>query len=209
MARPDRSPLRLALALCGALLLTGCVTTASPVTRFYVLDALGADTVALAGAEREPPLALDLSPLRLPQYLERPQIVSRSAGSRLELAEYDQWGGNLAKNMGRVLAQNLSRLLATPDVTMLSRRPATPADLRIEVDVMQFERGADGRVLLEAQWRLAGGSGQGNALVRTSRFVSDAVETGGGMDQTVAAMSALVAELGRAIATAVLARAER
>ena len=195
------------LALSGLLLLAGCAAGGAQATRFYVLDALGADTVALVGSGRDAPPALDLAALRMPQYLERPQIVTRSRGSRLDLAEYDQWGGNLGKNIGRVLAQNLSRLMATPDVTLFSRRPATPADLRLEVDVLQFERDADGRVVLDTQWRLTGG--ESAALVRTSRFTSAVLEADSGMDRTVAAMSAMVAELSRVIAAAVLERAVR
>ena len=55
-------------------------------------------------------VAVVVASVRLPQYLERPQIVTRSGDNRLQLAEFDQWGGNLYQDMTRVLAQNLARL---------------------------------------------------------------------------------------------------
>ena len=131
--------IRSGLIACVALLVTGCVTGEEVSTRFWLLSPLPASTVALE-APREPALALDIAALRLPQYLQRPQLVTRSTDNEVVLAEYEQWGGNLAKNMMRVLAQNLSRLLSTPEITLFSRRPARTSDLRIEIDVLQFEQ---------------------------------------------------------------------
>ena len=77
------------------------------------------------------------------------------------MAEYQQWGGNLRKNMIRVLSQNLSRLLDTPHVTMAPFRPPVPPDFRIEVEIMRFEADEKGRVWLTVHWRLSnGGDGQ-------------------------------------------------
>ena len=194
----------LALALA---LLTGCATGESTATRFYVLDALPGDSQALSEARREPPIAVDIAALRLPQYLERPQIVTRSARNELALAEYHQWGGNLAKNVTRVLARNLALLLGTSEVTVFSRRPPAPADVRVEVDVMQFERGPDRRVLLAAQWRLRAGADGAPRLARISELVSEPLDAAAGMDATVAAMSALLGELSRVIARAVAEQA--
>jgi hypothetical protein len=194
----------LAIALA---LLAGCATSESTTTRFYVLDALPGDSAALSEARREPPIAVDIAALRLPQYLERPQIVTRSARNELALAEYHQWGGNLAKNVTRVLARNLALLLGTAEITVFSRRPPTPADVRVEIDVMQFERGPDRRVLLSAQWRLRAGADGTPHLARISERVSEPLDAAAGMDATVAAMSALLGELSREIARAVAEQA--
>jgi len=196
---------RIAVTLLAPLLFAGCAGGDRPSTRFYVLSALPESTPALPGARREPPLALDIAPVRLPQYLARPQIVTRTADNEIALAEYHQWGGNLAKNMMRVLARDLSRLLATPEITLFSRRPPAPADARIEIEVLEFERGADLRVRLTAQWRLRHGGDGAPALARISERVSEALPVDADMAATVAAMSALLGELSRELAGAVLA----
>lgn len=191
----------LALAL---VLLAGCATGDAPTTRFYVLSALPGDSAALGDARRDPPIAVDIATLRLPQYLERPQIVTRSARNELALAEYHQWGGNLAKNMTRVLARNLALLLGTAEITVFSRRPPAPADVRVDIDVLQFERGPDRRVLLSAQWRLRAGADGAPRLARISELASAPIDAEAGMDATVEAMSSLLGELSTVIARAAI-----
>ena len=203
--RPVARPRAVAMliAVVGTLALAGCVGGEKPATRFYVLSALGPDAAPIEGVPRDPPLSVDIAALRLPRYLQRPQIVTRSAGNELKLAEYHQWGGSLAKNMMRVLARDLSTLLATPEVSVFSRRPPVPADVRVEVDVLQFERGPDRRVVLSARWRLRGGADRAPRLARITDLRSPPVDAKAGMDATVAAMSALVGEFSRQVAVAV------
>lgn len=190
-------------ALAALALLAGCATGEAPATRFYVLSALPGDTAALEQVRREPPIAVDVAALRLPQYLERPQIVTRSAHNELALAEYHQWGGNLAKNMTRVLARNLALLLDTAEITVFSRRPPAPADLRVEIDVLQYERAPDRRVVLAAQWRLRAGSDGAPRSARITELTSGPIDPAAGMDATVTAMSALLGDLSTVIARAV------
>jgi uncharacterized lipoprotein YmbA len=196
------------LAVAAALVvLGGCAGSEKPATRFYVLSALPGDTAPLEGVRREPPVTVDVGPLRLPQYLERPQIVTRTASNELALADYHQWGGSLAKNTTQVLARNLSILLATPDVTVFSRRPPAATDVRVEVDVLQFERGPDGRVALSARWRVRPGGDDATGAAHSTDLASDMLEPTAGFDATVAAMSGLLGELSRGIATAVAEQA--
>ena len=112
-------------------LLSSCVKSSTPVTRFYVLNPINSDTSLVSESERKGLLSVEVASLRLPQYLERPQIVTRSGGNRLELAEYHQWGGNLRKNMMRVIAKNLSQLLGTPNIAISPHRSPKPSDFHI------------------------------------------------------------------------------
>lgn len=194
----------LAFFLCSPFVLSGCLTGKQPQTRFYVLDPMPASEPALAGATRSPPLAVDIAALRLPQYLERPQIVTRAANNELKLAEYHQWGGNLAKNIMRISARNLARLLDTAQITIFSRRPPTAPDVRIEINVLQFERGPDARVVLSAQWRILAGREGSLKIARISELYSEPLPAKAPVDATVRAMSKLIAALDREIALAII-----
>ena len=194
----------LAVFLCSPFVLSGCLTGKQPQTRFYVLDPMPASEAALAGAARSPSLAVDIAALRLPQYLERPQIVTRAANNELKLAEYHQWGGNLAKNIMRISARNLARLLDTAQITIFSRRPPTAPDVRIEINVLQFERGPDMRVVLSAQWRILTGSEGTLKVARISELYSEPLAAEAPIDATVRAMSQLIAKLDHEIAVAIL-----
>ncbi len=191
------------LVLAGSFL-CGCSTTTDPATRFYVLNPLDSDVNLISEIDRKGPLSLEVASLRLPQYLERPQIVTRSGANRLELAEYRQWGGNLRKSMMRVLAQNLSRLLDTPHIAIYPHRPKILPDFRVELEVMHFERDSDGQVRLSAQWRLSSGKDRKPLTTRITDLASPVFQKGGDFEHTVSAMSKLFGELSKIIGNAIL-----
>ncbi len=192
------------ILLPGILLLSGCITSTSETTRFYVLNPLDKEAVMLDKATREAPLSLEVAILRLPQYLERPQIVTRSGKNQLDLAEYHQWGGNLRKNMIRVIAKNLSMFLDTPNISIAPNRSAIPPDFRIELEVIQFERAPDKLVQLTVQWRLSSIEHRKPLAVRITELTSPPVQTGPDFEQTVSAMSTLLGELSRKIGKIIL-----
>lgn len=145
----------ISLLILTTTLLPGCfgINPITP-TKLYVLNPVEYKAPLVNGMEKRSLLSVEITSLGLPQYLEKPQIITRSHQNQLSMAEYHQWGGNLRKNMTRVLAQNISRLLATPDVTIPPFRPSPPPDIRVDVEVMQFEADGNGQVKFSAQWRL-------------------------------------------------------
>ena len=130
--------------------LGGCLGTGTPPTHFYILDA-----AASAGKTAASTLAVAVEPVELPKYLERPQIVSRGAGNRLEIASFQQWGGGLSGNIARVVTENLSRLLASDRVYALPTRGMTRPDYQVALAMNRFEADAEGRVVLDARWRIS------------------------------------------------------
>ena len=115
-------------------------------TRFYVLDPLDSHKVLAEEEVKKNGPSIEIVSVSIPQYLERPQIVTRNNKNELYLAEFHQWGGNLRQNMIRVLAKNLSQLLCTSDVSISRRDPRSPADFRIQAEVLKFEKDPDGKV---------------------------------------------------------------
>ncbi len=147
-------PLVLLLAACG-----------STPTRYFVLTP-SAKPLAAPMAD----LSIEINMLRLPKYLDRPQIVSHSGDNELALAEHAQWGGKLRDNMMRLLAKNLSRALGTTQIAIAPYRPGEPATVRVMVEVLRFERMADGVVQLDAQWRLIAGKDNRTLVSRISHL---------------------------------------
>jgi len=173
-------------------------------TRFYVLNPLDSGAGLVSETDQKVRLSIDVASLRLPQYLERPQIVTRSSGNRLVLAEYHQWGGNLRKNMIRILAKNLSRILDTPHIAISPHRPLNPPDFRVDLEVMQFERDAERRVRLSAQWRLSSGMDRKPVTTRITELLSPVVPAGSDFEHTVSAMSTIFGELSQIIGEEIL-----
>ena len=198
-----RTWLVLVFVLAGSFL-SGCIATTTTTTKLYVLNPLDSGASLVSKTDLKDSLSVEIASLRLPQYLERPQIVTRSGENRLEREEYHRWGGNLKKNMIRVLTKNLSQLLATPNIAIAPHRPPARPDFRVELEVMQFERVSDGQVKFSAQWRLSRGKDLKPLSTRITELASPALPTGSDMEHTVSAMSALIGELSKIIGRAIL-----
>ena len=177
-----------------AILATGCSSV--PPMRFYVVTPLAAP----AAAARAPGPRVVVAAVRLPEYLERPQLVTRSGDNRLQLEEFQQWGGNLAKDLTRVMAENLSQLLGSDAVIAAPHTQRMRPDYRVEVEVLRFERAGDARVHLTARWWLQRGTDGTLLASRAAALSSAPLPDAGTFDVTVAAMSGLYGELSRAIA---------
>jgi len=71
-----------------------------------------------------------VGPVELPEYLDRPQIMTCESRNELQFAEFDRWAGSLEKAFSRVLAVNLSILLSTDRVAVYPWK-TTPIDHQV------------------------------------------------------------------------------
>lgn len=190
-----------------AIALGGCLKSEIPETRYYLLSAVIEKPDQAQLTEASKALQIEIAALRLPQYLERPQIVTFSGENRLEFDEFHQWGGNLRKNMIRVLSQNLSKLLATPNIVISPHRPLKVPDFRIEIEVLHFEKTAGGKIRFTTRWNLSRGGKRNLLLTRVTRLVSNASIADNDYDHYVATMSAQLGEFSRIMGEEVLIHA--
>ncbi|MDD2767768.1 MAG: PqiC family protein [Methylococcus sp.] len=179
-----------------ALLLSGCGT--SPDTRFYVLSAAQEPLRQVAGRERE--IALGVGPVELPEYLDRPQIVTRTDQNELQLGEFDKWAESLKDSVSQVLAENLAAYLPSRKVVVYPWKRSTQVDYQLVVKVIRFE-GSGGESVLSVRWSVSSGDGKTELLVRESRYTEPAVGTD--YHATVAAMSRALGRFSRDAAEAV------
>lgn len=130
--------------------LTGCAT--SPPARFYTLNPLAA-TEAKHAAPSAKPVSIGVLPVELPDYLDRPQIVTRFGANQLKYAAFDRWAGSLSDNMSTVLAENLAALLGTGPV-FFNPGHAEKTDLSVLMRVIRLDCLPGNQVLLKAQWTI-------------------------------------------------------
>lgn len=171
--RYGRPGLSLLTFLFCILLLAGCARTA-PV-RYYQLSALAAAGNISAGEAGK--VAVGIGPVRLPEYLERPQIVSRLTPNQLQLADSHRWAEPLSENIPRVLGENLSALLGTDRILLHPWPSATSVDYQLPVEVLQFENESDGAARLVARWSVIGRDGGVAVAERRSSYLIAATAT--------------------------------
>lgn len=196
--RPRRKGVRGVLpAALAVLVLSGCAPILAPqpdLSRFYVLSSLEEPAAGRPLAD----LSIALVPVQIPNYLQRPQIVTRVSSSRVELAETERWAEPLEVSLARTLARNLSHLLGTDLIfSPPSFQSAAPA-YRLEVSLLRFEGNRGGDAELSSRWLIKSGRSGELLFVRSSVFT----EAGGeGTDGMVRALSQTLADLSREIAT--------
>jgi len=190
---------RVLVAACVLALLSGCAS--DPVTRYYVLSA-----VAPAQAAGANPVSVVIKDVRLPQYLDRVQIVTRGSENRLLMADYELWAGELRQDMTRVLAENLARLLATDRIVAAPHTLKLQPDVRVELEVLRFERDAGGKVELAARWWLTRGADGVLLASPAITLVGAPLAAGAPYEMLVASMSAVYAQLAQEIARGIQSR---
>ncbi|MCQ8105361.1 PqiC family protein [Methylomonas sp. SURF-2] len=140
----------------GAFLLTqiACVGS-SPPARFYLLEPLAAlDRAPAVSATAKPTLAL--IPVKIPQYLQRAQLVTASGKNTYLLDEWHRWAESLDDNITRVVLRDLS-LLMPADVVLNNSQYARQAKLALAISILEFHIDPEGRARMTAQWQASRG----------------------------------------------------
>ena len=189
-----------ALTLCALLAVQfGC--SSSPPSRFYLLSSPDTTRPETTPSADERCFSIGIGPVKIPEYLDQPKIVTRGGGNQLKLAEFDRWSEGLNGNITRVLAENLSELLCTKTIAIFPWRGGIPLDCRIELDVQRFDGYLGADVSLEAWWRLL--SGDGKALLQSKRTTVSESAGGGDYESLVLAHSRTLEKLSREVAEAI------
>lgn len=129
-----------------AVLLSGCGS--SPPVRYYGLAA--ADVAyQVDGGDAA---IIGFGPIRVPDYLKRPQIVTRGSGSELKVNDFVRWAEPLDNAIHTVVATNVDAMLS--DAVVVAYPYLNALDLQYWVigRVDRFEADQSGNVVLVLQW---------------------------------------------------------
>ena len=188
------------------LLLAGCGTF-SPrpdPSRFFTLSSLPeVEQARLKNSTRPEKMFLGIGPIKFPSYLDRQEIVVRTAQNRFEVSEHDRWAEPLQENFSRVLSENLALLLDTDLIIIYPWSPANRPSYQVEIEVLRLEANSERNGQLFARWSILDSANKKVAVVKESRVTRNAKEKS--TDGSVAALSEAVGDLSREIATAVSA----
>jgi uncharacterized lipoprotein YmbA len=88
----------------------------------------------------------------VPATVDRPQIVVRLAPNQVAIDEFHRWASPLQDAISRVVAENLTAMLGTPNVTVFSQPTAAGAQFRVLIDVLRFESAPGEAATLDAVW---------------------------------------------------------
>lgn len=133
------------------LFLSGCIRDTRPV-QFYMLNAdYGvADTVKAYAASQGP--VIGLGPIRIPEYLNRPQMIVAIADNQYRLSEDHRWAEPLDQNISLALFKALPLQLGTDRIVRFPWSQRQVIDYQVGIDILEFNVDANGQSRLIAQW---------------------------------------------------------
>jgi len=150
-----------------AIFLSSACST-SPKATFYTLN-----TVALPPFTKSlgahPPPSVAVGPVKVPEMVDRPQLVIRQSSNRVEVLEQHRWAQSLPSEIARVIAADLRSQLPGTQVASWDEYAGRHADYRIAIDIEQFDAIPGQGVTVQAVWSIrhaAGVSSTARTLVR-------------------------------------------
>ena len=181
------------------MVLAGCAS--SRPSQFYALTSLDSAQAPKGALSENHGAILAVGPLVIPEYLDRPQIVTRSSENELKVDEFHRWGGSLHNDMMRVMVENLAALFPPDRFTVMGWVPPLEAkltyDYRVAIEVVRFDGYSQGMVSLKARWELFGK--ERSLLLITESNITEQIN-GSGYDALVGAMSRALEKLAGEIA---------
>jgi len=187
--------LLLLAALLGSAALSGCGS--SPVTHFYTLNP--APEPAAAGAKAAYIVAVGA--VSLPDAVDRPQIVLRTAGNRVAFSEFERWSGALKEEIAYSVAANLRQGLAGASVFAYPTSAGMNADVSVLLHVQRFDSALGDAATVEILWQVIPAKGAAKTGQSTVREPAG----GPGYEALVAAHVRALAAASRDIAAAIRA----
>ncbi len=187
--------LKIASLLAGPALIAGCAS--SPASSFYILSPLPEAKVR-QGTLVEGKISLGIGPIALPDYMDRPQMVSGVGAQRIEVDEYQRWGGSLRADIANTLGENLAHLLGTSRVVIMPAEVKLPVQYRLVVNILRFDADNQGQALLKVRWAIIDPNAEVALAMRESAY-RQAFDQGD-QDAQVAALSATLGDFSREVA---------
>jgi uncharacterized lipoprotein YmbA len=182
--------------------LAACMGSPTRPAQFYLLSPEPGQPVPTRAAATAP-LSIGLGPVTLPEIYDRPQIVTRTDTNRINLAEFDRWGGDLNKDLTRTLAHNLMSRLNTDSVALYPWPGRHKPDFQVSIRFFRLDGELDSAVMLDGVWQILDGSRGCELAARHFQYQQDT--SGPGYAELVAAISRGVARLSQEIAEQIAA----
>ncbi|MHC1725980.1 MAG: membrane integrity-associated transporter subunit PqiC [Syntrophobacteraceae bacterium] len=174
----------------------GCGTSEKP--KFYLLRPM-VEQSAPVGDLSGSASVIGLGPINLPEYLNRPQIVTTSGTSELELADFHRWAEPLEQNFSRTLAENLSAQLPESRVVLYPWDRSTAVQCQVKINVLNFSGESSRRALLDTRWTIVKA---GKVIVEKHSVFEQPLKSAE-VEELVLAQSRTLADLSKAIAEAI------
>ena len=187
--------LALAAILCG-----GCMVR-SQTPRFYTLTPMQPGEVISKSASPAQNAVIGIGPVKMADYLDQTDLVTRTSDNQLVKAEYDRWAGSFKNDFINILAENIGFQVPTERVYLYPWRGSVPIGYQVAMEVIRCDGRLGDAAWLVARWSVF--ASPEKKLIKMHRSSIREPVTGADYAALVAAQSRAVAKLSREIAEAI------
>ena len=114
--------------------------------------------------------SIGIGPLRTPDYLARPRIVTRGNNAEIIIDDFNRWAEPVDDAVHRIVAANVDALLDGVVAVAFPYSHIRDLDYRIVGRVDRFDADQGGRVVLSVQWTIVGPDADFVSQPRRARY---------------------------------------
>jgi uncharacterized lipoprotein YmbA len=189
-----------AILAIAAIFVGGCMVR-SQTPHFYTLTPMQPDEVISKPVSPAQNAVIGIGPVKLADYLDQSDLVTRTSDNQLVKAEYDRWAGSFKNDFINVLAENIGFLVPTERIYLYPWRGSVPIGYQVALEVIRCDGRLGDAAWLVARWSVFGGSEK--KLLKMHRSSIREPVSGPDYAALVAAQSRAVAKLSQEIAKAI------
>ena len=174
----------------------------SPKTDFYMLNTDKEDFAQAANTATGP--AIGVWQIKLPDYLDRSELVTRDNNYQITIADFSWWAGSMDTNATLLIAAEMGKGLLSNRVLASPWESYRKHDYQVKVRLERFDGALGGEIVLRGVWSLLAGDGLNELSGEVFEFKANAVDST--YKEMVATMSQLLVQLSGDLIAAVNAQ---
>ena len=132
------------------LVVSGCIGGVTRPSSFYSLTAT--EVGQEANINRKGGAGVRVGSFVFPDYLSRPNIVTRSTDNSFVIDEFQRWAGSLDNDFHRMLVTNLGALLNSGNVSVYPSDSVAGARYKVIGEVVSFDGYLGQKAMLDVRW---------------------------------------------------------
>jgi uncharacterized lipoprotein YmbA len=117
-----------------------------------------------------PSLIIGIGPIKVPEYQNRPQIVTQDENGLLTFAQFDRWGESLDLALLHLLAANFAVMLPKCSIALSPWNFSIPVKYQVIMEIVRMESRLDKDISLIVQWSIIDLEKKKMALTKRSEF---------------------------------------
>jgi len=134
------------------LILSGCVPIAnSPNARFYNLCAVGKQANIKLDAKD---FIIGVGPVKIPEYLNRPQMVTVNKDKTITFAEFNRWAEPLDFALERIINEDLAIMLDGATIETFPWERTVTVKYQVIANVIRLENEFNEQLIFVVQWSI-------------------------------------------------------